>query len=86
MSCKESVEALSSGRELSLAQRAMLRLHLLMCGPCGRFMAQLRILREAVGRLNAGQARLSDGERLRLEDRIIASIFPNGTNRGFNKN
>ncbi len=45
----EQASALIDG-ELSLAQRLQMRLHLAMCRHCSRFVNQLRLLRDALGR------------------------------------
>ncbi len=52
VSCKEATQWLSQGEErpLSLSERVKLGLHLRVCEACSRFAAQLRLMREALGR------------------------------------
>jgi hypothetical protein len=73
-SCKEVSRLVSESldRELSLRQRCLLRLHLLMCSLCSRFRRQLLFLREAAHALGnryelPGQARLSPEARTRIQ-------------------
>lgn len=75
MSCKEAAEAMGSSHELSVSKRMMLWLHLLMCGPCAKYREQLRILKAAVRRYLSAQPPLSEPERWRLEDGIIARLY-----------
>ena len=46
LNCKDASQLMSEGldRDLDLAQRAGLRLHLLICGACSRVKAQLSFL------------------------------------------
>jgi hypothetical protein len=52
MTCKDASRLLSEGldRDLSLTQRATLRLHLSICVACNRVNRQLEFLRKAVAR------------------------------------
>jgi hypothetical protein len=51
--CKEVHRLVIEGqdRKLSLAERIAVRVHLMLCGACRRFEAQMLFLREAVRRL-----------------------------------
>ena len=51
--CKEAHRLVIEGqdRQLSLMERISVRIHLMMCGACRRFEAQVQFLREAVRRL-----------------------------------
>ncbi|HIV71885.1 MAG TPA: zf-HC2 domain-containing protein [Candidatus Aquabacterium excrementipullorum] len=42
----------SQDRELSLAERASLQMHLVICSGCRRFNAQLGVLRQALRRVD----------------------------------
>lgn len=48
--CREVQRLLSDSmdRPLPLGQRSRMRVHLLMCGACTRFRAQLTLLRQAM--------------------------------------
>jgi hypothetical protein len=50
LTCKESSRLISLGldRELSLGQRASLRLHLVMCTACTKLKAQFEFMRAAL--------------------------------------
>ncbi len=50
--CKEVHRLVSEGqdRPLSLMERISVRIHLMMCGACRRFEAQMDFLREALRR------------------------------------
>ena len=52
VSCKEASRLLSQAQEepLPFRTRVMLRLHLIVCDKCTRFLAQLRFLRKAMHR------------------------------------
>ena len=51
--CKEAHRLVIEGqdRKLPFMERIALRVHLMMCGACRRFEAQMQFLREAVRRL-----------------------------------
>ena len=51
--CKEVHRLVIEGqdRQLSLMERISVRIHLMMCGACRRFEAQMDFLRQAVRRL-----------------------------------
>jgi predicted anti-sigma-YlaC factor YlaD len=53
LSCKEATSLVSQGldRRLGLAERAVLRLHLLVCDGCTNFSKQIAFLRKAMARL-----------------------------------
>ena len=53
LSCKEATRLMSQSqdRELSLGERAALKIHLAMCRGCRAVSEQLRFLRRAVRRL-----------------------------------
>lgn len=50
--CKEVHRLVIEGqdRQLSLMERVSVRIHLMMCGACQRFEAQMQFLREALRR------------------------------------
>lgn len=49
--CREATALVLQGedRRLSLAERLRLRLHLLICKACTRFVGQVRLMRSAMG-------------------------------------
>jgi predicted anti-sigma-YlaC factor YlaD len=53
LSCKEAAGLVSQGldRRLGLTERAVLRLHLLVCDGCTNFSRQVAFLRKAMARL-----------------------------------
>ena len=63
LNCKEAARLISEGldRELGLAQRTALRLHLAVCEACTRVAAQYAFLRLAAARY-AGPGRDEDGD------------------------
>jgi anti-sigma factor RsiW len=58
LTCREASRLLSQGldRELTLAQRAQLKLHLTVCDACTRVKAQFQFLRRALSAYSAGGA------------------------------
>ena len=61
INCKEASRLISQGldREMTVADRISLRMHLAVCDACNKFKAQLEFVRRAVSAL-AG--RKGDGE------------------------
>lgn len=57
----------SLDRDLGRLERIALRAHLLYCGPCRRFVRQIKILRRALGRLAA---------RLESDDSLPGPALP----------
>jgi hypothetical protein len=53
--CREATRLVLQGedRSLNLRERLGLRLHLLVCKACPRFVRQVRLMREATGRWRA---------------------------------
>lgn len=51
--CKEVHRLVSEGmdRDLSMVERARMRLHLMVCGACTRFNGQMALLRRAMREL-----------------------------------
>ena len=63
LSCKETSELVSRSLDerLSWSQRMAVRLHLLMCGACRRFVEQMGVIRRAArGYPGAGSGRDGD--------------------------
>lgn len=75
MSCKEVVENLGSGKELSHMGKLKQMAHLFMCGPCSRYWGHMRALRGAVRKYFSDGPSLTDAESKSLEDRIIARLL-----------
>lgn len=52
--CKQAHQMLSEGldRELSVAERTQLKLHLSMCRSCTNFRSQMNLLREAMKKMS----------------------------------
>jgi putative zinc finger protein len=65
MSCKEATKLVSEAqdRELSVGERATLRLHLTICTGCRRFETQMDLIRRACQRLTRGEAPIDDRDR-----------------------
>ncbi len=55
MTCREASRLLSEGldRELTLSQRAALKLHLTLCDACTRVKAQFEFMRRALSSYSA---------------------------------
>jgi hypothetical protein len=64
LTCKESSRLISLGldRELSLGQRASLRLHLAMCTACTRLKAQFEFVRGAMAAYSDAIQKDEDGK------------------------
>jgi predicted anti-sigma-YlaC factor YlaD len=62
--CREVHRLTSEGldRDLSLVERARMRLHLLVCEACRNFTTQMQLLRQAMRRLAHGDQAGSEGE------------------------
>ncbi len=74
--CREVARLLASGRyeDAELTRRALARLHLMMCGDCARYAAELNSLNEAARTAlhePLDPARLAEFERL-----LIARMTP----------
>ncbi len=56
LSCKQATELMSQeqDRELSLAERIGLRLHVLICVACSNYRRHMGILRQACRRFGSG--------------------------------
>ena len=56
--CKQAQQKLSEDldRQLSLAERAQLKLHLSMCRSCSNFGTQMRTIRSAMKQMAAGKS------------------------------
>jgi len=56
--CKQAHQKLSEDldRQLSLAERAQLKLHLSMCRSCSNFGTQMRTIRSAMKQMAAGKS------------------------------
>ena len=65
LTCREASRLISRGldRELTLGQRARLRLHLTVCDACTRVKAQLEFLRRAVSAYSRGDTPDREDER-----------------------
>jgi hypothetical protein len=74
ITCKEAVTIMSSDNELSVFGKMSLRFHLLICGSCSRFREHMAILKSAVRKLFLGLPRLTEAEKRKLEDEIIARL------------
>jgi hypothetical protein len=79
--CKEIVKIVSASldRPLTIRERAVMRLHLVACKPCVRYMEQSHFLRSAASRLDANlkdelfTGKLSDEARERIKNALKAS-------------
>jgi putative zinc finger protein len=65
LSCKDATKLMSQAqdRELSVGERATLKLHLVVCAGCRHFDAQMDLIRRACQRLARGEAPLDDRDR-----------------------
>lgn len=75
LSCKEVAQLASErlDRSLGLAEWFSLRLHLLRCAMCARYVDQLKFLRracDATDQENTGEAGLADDARERIRQRL----------------
>ena len=63
-------------RQLGLVERTKLRLHLLVCAWCARYLKQIKLLRQAVGQRqfreddNASPLKLTDEARQRISESL----------------
>jgi len=77
LSCKESSQLISQSldRALSVRERLALRLHLLICDVCSRFVKQMNLLRLAMRRMTQQMEqdedlKLPPDARKRIADKI----------------
>jgi putative zinc finger protein len=65
LSCKDATKLMSQAqdRELSVAERATLKLHLVVCAGCRHFDSQMDLIRRACQRIARGEAPLDDRDR-----------------------
>ena len=68
-------------RPLGLVERTKLRLHLLVCAWCARYLKQIKLLRQIVRRReftgsddNAPPLKLTDEARLRIAESLRKSV------------
>ena len=76
LTCKELVRLTSSGEmeEASWMRRVSLRLHLLMCRYCRRYLAQLTAIRAAA---RHAPVEPEDADRMRrIEEKLLAGLSP----------
>ena len=79
--CKEIVKIVSASldRQLTLRERMVMRLHLVACKPCVRYMEQSHFLSTAASQLEDElkeelfTGRLSEEARTRIKDALKAS-------------
>ena len=79
--CKEIVKIVSASldRKLTIRERAVMRLHLVACKPCVRYMEQSHFLSSAASRLDENlkdelfTGKLSDEARDRIKDVLKSS-------------
>lgn len=79
--CKEIVKIVSASldRRLTVRERVVMRLHLMACKPCVRYMEQSHFLQAAASRLDENlkdelfTGRLSDDARERIKNALRAS-------------
>jgi hypothetical protein len=81
--CQVMVPVMSESleRRLGLFERTKLRLHLLVCAWCARYLKQVKLLRQAVGQRefttaddNANPLKLSDEARQRISESLRNSM------------
>ena len=73
--CKEIIRILSSHEDLSWIRRAELRMHLLMCKHCSRYATQLKMMKNAYGKLFAKITHVEGAEIKRFENEIIEKLL-----------
>ena len=66
-------------RRLGLVERTKLRLHLLVCAWCARYLKQIKLLRQAVSQRDsadnsASPLKLTDEARQRISDSLRSSM------------
>ena len=76
MSCKEAVRLHSESmdRKLSLAQRMILKCHLLMCGACARYCSQIEFVRSKVKMLVKREEEGIGAEEIKLSPAAMERI------------
>lgn len=81
LSCKEVTQKVSQAqdRKLTLRERIGVRLHLLICYACRRFVRQLAILTAASRHLlsddiSPDNATLTDSARQRIQEQLQSSV------------
>jgi hypothetical protein len=81
--CQVMVPVMSESleRQLGLVERTKLRLHLLVCAWCARYLKQVKLLRQAVSQResttaddNANPLKLSDEARQRISESLRNSL------------
>jgi hypothetical protein len=80
--CQAMVPVMSESleRRLGLVERTKLRLHLLVCAWCERYLKQIRLLKQAVSQHefsaddNAGFLKLTDEARQRISESLRDSM------------
>ncbi len=76
LSCKEVAQLASESldRSLTLQERLSMRLHLLVCKLCSRYVRQLKFLKQACAQVDENQSGskigLTEGARERIQARL----------------
>lgn len=78
LSCKEVVKIVSSETDLPFLKKAELRLHMMMCDHCSRYLAHMKILKASVANLIRNKTQSSESRDLKkLEDEIVERALAN---------
>ena len=71
MSCKEIVKLVSSGEPQPFLKKAELRMHLMMCKHCSRYVTQLQMLSRGFKKLFQVKTQVDPSQVEKLEKQII---------------
>lgn len=72
LSCKSVVKIISSEPDLPFMKKAELKLHLMMCHHCSRYLAHIKMLKASVAELIGNRVNSVDDDQLeKFEEEVI---------------
>ncbi len=84
LTCRELAEQADAflDKEMSLAQRLRIRLHMSMCNGCARFMGQMRVTRSLITAEARGAGASEDDKTVDTQIDNILDAFDDGKQSG----
>ncbi len=72
--CKKTIEILTSGEKLSMPQKLMLQMHLLLCKNCKYFSKHMKVMKECYSKLFQSKTELSKEQLAEAESTILEKL------------
>ena len=74
MSCRQMVDKLNEGKELSLYERMKIGLHVLICPPCWCYVKNINSMQSCYQKLFTDLTEVEPKKAKNLEDQVIKSV------------